>query len=246
MRSKHGGPFRLICLIGIDGSGKTTHARSLVKEINESGIRCSYVWCRGAPKLFLRFFLRLAKRTLFGRERSENGSVATYRSLKGQVFSNPVMSKIWLTMLLFDTLVQAYLGVCIPLKRGRVVVADRYIFDQMVDIAVDFRLSRFELREWSRNPVYRLFPKPDIVFVMDIDAASAHLRKTDIQSICDLAERRRVYFWLSTFVPMIVVDASDNYDRVHEIIRSKVLMGSSSKLESSSQGETHTGSRVHL
>ena len=47
----------LIVLTGIDGSGKTTQANLLVKDLKKDGIDVSYVWSRWEPFL-LRFLIK--------------------------------------------------------------------------------------------------------------------------------------------------------------------------------------------
>ena len=42
---------RLICLIGPDGTGKTTQAKALIDEFKKEGVICQYRWMR-----FLHFF----------------------------------------------------------------------------------------------------------------------------------------------------------------------------------------------
>jgi dTMP kinase len=209
-------------MVGIDGTGKTTHARSLVCEMQQRGIPGHYTWCRGAPKYFLPTIL-LVRRIVYGRSVAEFEMNETDLNLKWHVFSNPLLSKVWRAILLFDTLIQVLVSIRIPMMIGRVVVSDRYVFDQMVDLAVDFRLSRPQLEKLAVSPVYRLFPNPDITFLLDTDEASAYSRKPDVRSISDLAERRRTYFWLFRFFSMKLVDASGNFDAVQRTLSSQVF-----------------------
>ena len=51
----------LICIIGIDGSGKTTVARQLVQEMKARGVSARYVWAGFSPTVILRPVLWLAK-----------------------------------------------------------------------------------------------------------------------------------------------------------------------------------------
>ena len=44
-----------ICFIGIDGAGKTTHAKALAKIMEKNGVKCKYMWCRFEPFLIAPF-----------------------------------------------------------------------------------------------------------------------------------------------------------------------------------------------
>jgi thymidylate kinase len=132
---------------------------------------------------------------------------------------------VWRTVLLIDALAQVLVMVSIPLRLGTVVVSDRYVFDQMVDLALDIRPSQHEFREWTRKPYYRLFPRPDEIFLLDVDMMKAYSRKPDARPISDWMSRQRWYFVLSTAIPMTVVNASRDFESVHSDIRARVLSG---------------------
>jgi len=212
------GRIGLVCFVGIDGSGKTTIAKSMINDMEQLGIRCRYVWSRGTPKVFMplitfvkKFILRTSRRVL-----STDEGNPFNRSLA----SNTLLSRLWRTMLIIDSLLQVTFSVRIPLKMGTVVVCDRYIFDQMVDIAVDLRLSTIQLERWANNSVYKLFPRPDLTFLMDIDEAKAFARQqSDVRSVSELGLRRAHYQLLSRINHMIVIDASEEYATVSREIR---------------------------
>lgn len=210
-------------MVGVDGTGKTTHAKSLVKDLREHGIAAHYVWCRGSPKIFLPL-LQLFKQLVFGQSaiKSVSGELSESDPLKQRLLSISMVSRLWRSILVFDTLVQVLVGVYIPLRLGRVVVCDRYIFDQMVDVAVDFRFSKAQLQEWADNPAYRIFPKPDLTLLFDVKEEEAYSRKDDSRSIPDIALRRKIYLWLTQIRPMKVINASENLELVDRAIRTSV------------------------
>jgi thymidylate kinase len=161
-----------------------------------------------------RFILRTSDRVL-----STDEGNPFNRSLA----SNTLLSRLWRTMLIIDSLLQVTFSVRIPMKMGTVVVCDRYIFDQMVDIAVDLRLSPIQLEIWANNSVYSLFPRPDLTFLMDADEVKAFARKTDVRSVNELRLRRASYLLLSRINRMIVIDASEEYATVSRTIRQYVV-----------------------
>ena len=219
--------LRLVCIIGVDGTGKTTHAKSLVKILREREVAVHYAWCRGNLKIFLPL-LQLFKQLVFGKSAMNplSGELSESDPLRRRLLSTTLISRLWRTILLFDELVQVLIGVCIPLRLGRVVVSDRYIFDQMVDVAVDLHFTKTQLQEWANNPAYRIFPRPDLTLLLDADEKVTHsrgMRKVDSHSIRDIALRRKIYLWLTHIAPMVIIDASENLELVDRKIRSSVL-----------------------
>ena len=217
-------------MIGIDGTGKTTHAKALVKALREHGIAAHYVWCRGRPEVFLpliQLFKQLVFRQSVTKSVSADGELPESDPLRQRLLSIPWVARLWRTILVVDTLVQVLIGVRIPLRLGRVVVCDRYIFDQMVDVAVDLHFSKSQFQEWANNSAYRIFPRPDLTLFFDIAEEVSHSRKDDSLSIPEIALRRNLYLSLTQIAPMlgpmIAINASENLEDVDRKIRSAVL-----------------------
>jgi len=130
---------RLIVIEGIDGAGKTTQARALVRKLRRRGIACRYL---REPSLgpWGREIRRLARRAgsltpseeldLFQKDRRENVS----RNIRP------------------------------ALREGRVVVLDRYYFS---NIAYQGAKGIDPARIRRMNE--RFAPRPDAVFILDLE-----------------------------------------------------------------------------
>lgn len=72
-------------------------------------------------------------------------------------------------------------GYALKLRRrmigGRTMIFDRYFYDFIVDP----RRSRLSLPSWAPKSLLFLVPKPDLVFVLDTDAAEIYSRKRELQ-----------------------------------------------------------------
>ena len=75
----------LICLIGVDGSGKTTHAKALVGELWAQHIKSRYVWNRYEP-ILIRPLMVAVKILLFRRKNVNSNCYMDYSIAKKRLF----------------------------------------------------------------------------------------------------------------------------------------------------------------
>ena len=124
--------IRVICIIGIDGSGKTTHAKELLSAIKNS-TKTRYVWFGSA--YFLSYpFMALCR--LAGFTRVHN-LPSNQDHVEHQYYRNKSIAFLWPWVQLIDALIFVTLRIYIPLKRRYLLVLDRFVHDILVDIMVD-------------------------------------------------------------------------------------------------------------
>ncbi|MFC0532269.1 dTMP kinase [Phytohabitans kaempferiae] len=185
---------RVVALVGVDGSGKTTQAHRLAAALTEVGLPATY-WQNAGGR---RWFGRLAKR--LGR-----GSDA--QRLLGRAGLLLVESILrWLAIA--RALLRSRL-------RGRVAVMDRYAVCQYASIRAH---EGSRVAEWFARAAYALFPRPDMTFFLALDAAEAvrriDLRGEDHESEEFLATSDVAYRSLPEFKSFVVIDASGTPDEV--------------------------------
>ncbi len=104
----------LICLIGIDGSGKTTLAKSFVEEAKKFGIKYKYVWGNAQPIFLkpLRFVAHLTVLRKFDRFKDNN----QYEKAKEDAsYRFGILSWIYSSIYLIDYIVWLFLKIKVPL-----------------------------------------------------------------------------------------------------------------------------------
>lgn len=192
----------LVCFIGIDGSGKTTLCKRLQKAFTKNGTKCAYLQCRFVSQV-MRLLIKI-KDLILIREKDWKINFNRSKSLKGSLFKNRWFSFIYSSFILIGHCFQILHRLYLPLKRNRIVFCDRYIYDTVVDIAIE--------QTWSKNKSLkileaslRFLPKPDLLFIIDIPEKAAFSRKDDIPSITHLSSRRYKYLtWFREHEPVIL------------------------------------------
>jgi dTMP kinase len=190
--------LRAVALIGIDGSGKTTQAHRLADALTAAGHPATYHRNAGGRRWLGRVAHRLGRpdaQRLLGR----SGLLAVESVLR------------WLAI------AAALLG---RLATGRIAVMDRYSACQYASIRAHGG------RRWERlaRVGYRLFPRPQVTFLLAVDPAEAYRRieqrGTDHESMEYLTAADAAYRSLPEYPTFVVVDAGRPPEEVSRQIRS--------------------------
>jgi thymidylate kinase len=208
---------KLVCLIGIDGSGKTTLAKRLVEEMQARGVTSHYFWGGFSPTVLLRPVLWLAKRLVYREDRHSQ-----VLEQKGSVLKNKMWSTIYHYGILADYVLQVLTRAGAPLLFGWSVVCDRYVHDTVVNTALVLDYSDDKLLRLLVG-MQRLIPRPDLTLLADLPEEIAYMRKNDVLSIAFLSERRRRFHLMADAHDLPVLDASKPLDELVEHVTAQVL-----------------------
>jgi dTMP kinase len=192
-------PLRTVALVGIDGSGKTTQARLLATTLAARGLPATYRRNAGGR----RWFGRLA--TALGRRDGEH--------LLGRR-----------TMLLVESVLR-WLAILRTLLRravtGEVAVMDRFAVCQYASIrahAENPRPQRLNRAERRARLAYRVFPQPDVTFLLAVDPAVAYdrieRRGYDHEEMSYLRAATAAYESLPEHAGFVVIDANGTPEQV--------------------------------
>ncbi len=160
------GPL-LVSFSGIDGAGKTTQIENLVMGLQDAGLRVRLVafWDDVATCRRLR---EAVGHAVF---RGEIGVGAPGKPVnrRDKNIQNPFTISARMFLCLIDAV-----GMKFTIAKLRhsddadVIVFDRYLYDQLVNLGIRYRASRLFTRI-----LLKLIPHPDIAYLLDADPARA-------------------------------------------------------------------------
>jgi dTMP kinase len=191
--------LRTVALVGIDGSGKTTQAHRLAGELAASGLPASYRRNAGG-------------RHWFGRLAAAVGRTDAEQLLgrRGTLLMESVLR--WLAIartLLWQACTR------------EIAVMDRYAVCQYASLrshAAALRPAEPTRAERFARWAYRVFPAPDVTFLLAVDPAVAYerieSRGYDHESMEYLSAATAAYRALPEYGSFVVVDANGTPDDV--------------------------------
>ncbi|WP_433725689.1 dTMP kinase [Actinoplanes sp. CA-051413] len=196
-------PLRTVALVGIDGSGKTTQAHQLATVLAARGLPATYRRNAGGR----RWFGRLA--TALGRRDGEH-----LLGRKAMLFVESVLR--WLAIL--RTLLRRTVT-------GEIAIMDRYAVCQYASIrahAKTPRPERLNRAERRARLAYRVFPAPDVTFLLAVDPAVAYerieRRGYDHEEMDYLRAATAAYESLPEHPTFVVIDANGTPEQVQQAL----------------------------
>lgn len=204
-----------ICIIGIDGSGKTTLAKRIMSRLAERGVHVRYMW-GGYECIFLRPLIVLGKK-IFLRGTDPFIDYSNYYNSIRKATKNSIISRIYNALTLAEYYFQIFFKIRIPLLFGKNIISDRYVYDIFINIAANLGYYSIKLKR-SLKKFLSFCPNPDIVFFIDVPEEIAFKRKNDIPSLEYLVLRRRLYLDIIRDHNIVALDGTKSIDELENIV----------------------------
>jgi len=192
--------MKMICLIGPDGSGKTTQAEILMERLNRNGIRCSYTWLRFSHILSLPL---LAFARLSG---LSNGKAHMF-------WKSPLFSKIYVAVQAADSRIANFFKM--NLSNKDVMVCDRFVYDTIVDLAISTKIPIQSLEK----KFIPIVPKGTNVILLNTTPEILRKRRPDVKKDTVLDTRIELYNRLADDAKISKIDSSLSVNEIAEKIR---------------------------
>jgi thymidylate kinase len=210
---------KVIIFSGIDGSGKSAHARKLMHELEVGGKSVEYLWMRGRGRTFLSFPLLVLCRLLNITKvhTLENGVKISEYSF----YKYAPLRLLWPWLQLIDSIIYTTVLIRLSLIHSYdLLIVDRSVVDTLVDVISDTHFP------YGMDTLHRLFlfllPKNSLVIILDTNEETALTRKRDILSRDYLSTRRRIYKSLAVSQNWQVVFTNGDFNSSHNFL-SKIV-----------------------
>lgn len=166
---------RFICLVGVDGTGKSTLARMLRQELAARGIKTRIVNLRmnymlARPVLLYCRLVGLTRRPIV------NGKKISIHELQNA----PIVAMLVQYLHSIDTAIAFFLKAYLPMRlRGETVVCDRFVHDVLIDFVVESGNSDLHNR-LIRRLLFSLIPSDSRLFLIRADRNVIIERRPDV------------------------------------------------------------------
>lgn len=182
----------LICLTGIDGSGKTTQANLLLQTLN----------LRRNPAIYEHSF----SRKTIADDVGVRSSIDIFVKNLNKVTNNRLVMVTKTVVRLAIIFVDSWLTYTFyKIKhRGKIIIADRFFYDTLIYLAFSFRPLANQILIFSR-----FIPKPKITILLQVSSETAVNRKAE-HTIKDARILLGFYEMLKQIQPIITVDAQQS------------------------------------
>lgn len=151
---------QLIAFSGIDCAGKSTQIDLLIEYIKKSVANPTYLWTRGGYTSTFNI-LKSVVRHIMGKKVPPSGR----NKERERVIKKPWLRNLWLTLAILDLIIIYGVYVRFLTISGRVVIADRYLWDTWIDFRLNF--PGINIDRWLLWKTLKfLAPKPDHAFLL--------------------------------------------------------------------------------
>lgn len=178
--------FRMICLIGVDGCGKTTLLARLSEQLGLSLRKHGYIWSRFRNYLS-KPFLCLMRMTGHNRKVVINGVRIGLHEFAGNV----LISSIFLLLQKCDMWLDIQLRYRPRLAHG-LVLGDRCPLDTLIDLAIDTGRDEQIFDTYGKN-LFAALPQPALIVMITRDASTSLANRPDIAADSHYSRRVALY-----------------------------------------------------
>jgi thymidylate kinase len=207
---------RFIYITGSDGTGKTTQARRLYHALKAAGIPAEHLWLR-FPFFFSAPLLAYAR--LRG---------LSYYETKGDIrqgywefYRSDLLRILFPWTLYLDAFLAAQRRVKLPLKRGKVIVCERFVLDMLVDLSIALLDPDFHRKTPGRYFV-ELLPQNAQVFILDLDIETLRSRRADLALDRMLPDRLEGFKRLAKDMDLRVLSSSHSIEKIQAVIQEEL------------------------
>jgi hypothetical protein len=144
---------KLVYVMGIDGSGKSTVSEHLARKFRENGYQVRVEWLR-FNHVLSKPLLGLCRLIGLTRYEIRDGIRVGYHDFH----RSKIISWLFVLFQYLDALRVLYLRVLPRIRdEGRVLILDRYVYDIMIDLMVDTRIEKLD-ETWLGRKLLSLLP----------------------------------------------------------------------------------------
>ncbi len=178
-------PGCFISFSGIDGSGKSSHIKALHNAFSTCEIKSRVIWGRAGSTPLISLILKF--RRLFTNSKSADKTT----SPSTQQYKSPLSLWFWRKLNVLDLILFCFFKATLPKLSGKVVIADRFIYDSIIDMEALSKTPRYNRLSYK---ILKWFtPTPDVALYIDVNPQEVYKRLKDQVIKEDLNKEYQAY-----------------------------------------------------
>ncbi len=200
---------RLIVFSGMDGTGKSTHARALVDELRLRGIRTVYRRLRFpfVSSVLLLLYARLRRWSY--EIRASNSTIRVH-----DFAQSPLLRTLYPLTAHLDLLLATWFLIRLPMALGWMVVCDRFVTDSLIDVASSCGRDIVPGSVLARLN-QALLPRGTMTFLLTASVETVAERRAESSFDPTFLWRWEQYQRAAAENSVLVVDSEDGFEVVH-------------------------------
>ncbi|MCJ7635394.1 hypothetical protein MUP77_23770 [Candidatus Bathyarchaeota archaeon] len=204
----------LICFMGVDGSGKTSHAKLLLSFLKERGCSTKYVWAAGRP-LFLYPFLLFTRILGYWSTIKEGAETDPLENAFGKTRKN--LGAIYKALMFIDFLIVSLVKVRLPLFLKKTVICDRFSYDLLIEL----ELSGLDSSFFEKLVLYMTYT-PSIVFYANAPTKLIIQRRPEFTEE-NIRAKQQVFQKFAKHFCFKTIDSFESLDENQAYIRKETI-----------------------
>lgn len=182
---------KMICFMGLDGSGKSTSIEHAYQQLKKEGkkvkiVRAAYV------AVISRFFIKIGKRILLKKNADEYKDYNSYLKELRKNANKGFVYRVFSFLTTIEFKAQIFFRIRMNRFFGYNLLVDRYVYDNVVTYAANLGLGK-EYMVKTMNTKWKRSPKPDLIIYIKTPVDICFSRKDDTPSELYLEIREPLY-----------------------------------------------------
>lgn len=203
----------MICFIGLDGSGKSTSIDYAYDELKKRGVPVKIV--RAAYVITIMSFLIKIGKKLVLKKNSDpfKGCYKEYLAQMRKHSDNSFAYRVFSFLTTLEFKWQIFYYIRLNLCRGKFLLVDRYIYDNVVTYAANMGLGK-EYMLSALNSKWKNAPRPEKIIYIQTPVEVCCSRKDDIPDPLYLEIRKPLYDQLTELFPIVTISGNNGKEQM--------------------------------
>lgn len=204
---------KMICFMGLDGSGKSTSIEHAYQYLKETGYRVEIVRAAYVIK-YMRPIIHLGKKLLMKQDSDPYaGDYKAYLEKMRKQSKKTGVYRIFSMLTTMEFKLQIFFSITLKRLFGITLLVDRYVYDNVVTYAANLGLGEVYIKDTVEHK-WKHAPKPDMLIYIKTPVDICCSRKNDIPDPLYLEIREPLYDKVADLYSATIISGNQNMENM--------------------------------